>query len=56
MNDHSNGNDNCYYYGSFPGVRVVTGRRPCGFSLHMKISGFKPFPFFFFVTCCLLSI
>ncbi|KLE83962.1 hypothetical protein YA19_06990 [Klebsiella aerogenes] len=54
MNNHSSCNDNRYRCGSFPGVRAVTGRRPRGFSLHMKISEFKAFPFFFCVTHCLL--
>nr|DAY85810.1 MAG TPA: hypothetical protein [Caudoviricetes sp.] len=54
MNDHSNINDNHYRYGSFPEVRVITGRRPRGFSLHMKILRFKAFPFFYFLTHCLL--
>ncbi|MGR76285.1 hypothetical protein D9J46_25110 [Escherichia coli] len=36
--------------GSFPAIRQVTGRRPRGFSLFMKIFRFKAFPFFFAVT------
>ncbi|WCJ00175.1 hypothetical protein phiSTEC1575Stx2k_57 [Escherichia phage phiSTEC1575-Stx2k] len=31
-------------------IRQVTGRRPRGFSLFMKIFRFKVFPFFFVVT------
>ncbi|HID2153763.1 TPA: hypothetical protein ACXGMP_004995, partial [Escherichia coli] len=31
-------NDNHYHFcGSFPAIRAVTGRRPRGFSLFMKI-------------------
>nr|DAI84175.1 MAG TPA: hypothetical protein [Bacteriophage sp.]DAL58131.1 MAG TPA_asm: hypothetical protein [Bacteriophage sp.] len=36
MNDHPNGSDNCYRFGSFPGVRVITGRRPRRISLLMS--------------------
>ncbi|ENY6825479.1 hypothetical protein ACF0I2_005053, partial [Escherichia coli] len=43
--------DNHYHFhGSFPAIRAVTGRRPRGFSLFMKIFRFKAFPFFFAVT------
>ncbi|EFA7506307.1 hypothetical protein E3W25_21810 [Escherichia coli] len=37
-------------FGSFPSIQQVTGRRPRGFSLFMKIFRFKAFPFFFAVN------
>ncbi|MGL4127795.1 hypothetical protein ACSYT7_22280, partial [Escherichia coli] len=43
--------DNHYHFrGSFPAIRPVTGRRPRGFSLFMKIFREKSDPFFFFLT------
>ncbi|EFD5487082.1 hypothetical protein FT225_08715 [Escherichia coli] len=40
------------FCGSFPAIRLVTGRRPRRFSLFMKIFWFMPFPFFFLFTHC----
>ncbi|EPN4406065.1 hypothetical protein ACT19C_004500, partial [Escherichia coli] len=43
--------DNHYHFnGSFPAYGPVTGRRPRGFSLFMKIFREKADPFFFFLT------
>nr|DAE20221.1 MAG TPA: hypothetical protein [Siphoviridae sp. ctekV29] len=36
-------NDNQCHYGSFPPIRLVTGRRPRRFSLFMKIFRILPF-------------
>ncbi|EFN4266263.1 hypothetical protein D9F60_02820 [Escherichia coli] len=38
--------------GSFPAIRLVTGRRPRRFSLFMKIFRHLPFPFFFSLIHC----
>ncbi|EPE0572488.1 hypothetical protein ACSF4H_005007, partial [Escherichia coli] len=45
--------DNHYHFlGSFPAIRAVTGRRPRGFSLFMKIFREKACQFFLLLTYC----
>ncbi|EFD1588475.1 hypothetical protein FUA08_12130 [Escherichia coli] len=46
-------NDNHYRFcGSFPAIRAVTGRRPRGFSLFMKIFQGKSCRYFSNITFC----